>query len=180
MENYNEFIKKIKKVSEHRTHKIHNSLGVKDAFNHYRKTRPREKKFVVSERDYFKVIRLLNEAVATQISKGFEIKLPYRIGSLLVESFEIAPKLDENGKLVFRAPIDWDATLKLWYDNPEEKENKTLIKTEKRNISKVVYNKRNVNYNNSSLIMFSPTRDLKLKIKKELVEGYTQKKYKHE
>ena len=79
---------------------------------------------------------------------------------------------------ISRAPIDWDATLKLWYESPEDKENKTLVKTEKRDIFKVVYNKKNVNYNNNSLIMFSPTRTLKTKIKEELKEGYIQKNYK--
>ena len=178
MGDYNEFAKEVKKVTSKRTHKVSGSLGVKDAYNHYRKNRPKEKKFAITESDYFKIIRMLNEVVASQLSKGYEIKLPYRTGSLLVERFKIEPKIDENGKLVFRAPIDWDATLKLWYESPEDKENKTLVKTEKRDIFKVVYNKKNVNYNNNSLIMFSPTRTLKTKIKEELTEGYIQKTFK--
>lgn len=176
MENYKEFIKNVKKVSGNRIHKVTNSLGVKDCFNHYRKNRPREKKFVVSEKDYFRIIRTLNAEIATQLSKGYEVKLPYRVGSLLVEKFEISPRLDENGKLVFRAPIDWDATLKLWYESPEDKENKTLLKIEQREICKVVYNKKNVTYTNNSFVMFSPTRELKRKIKKELTYGYVPKK----
>lgn len=176
MEGYKNFIKDVKKVSGPRKHKLTNSLGVKDAYNHYRKNRPKEKKFVVVEKDYFKIIRTLNEIVASQLSKGYEVKLPYRVGSLLVEKFEVAPRIDENGKLVFRAPIDWDATLKLWYESPEDKANKTLLKIEQREICKVVYNKKNVTYPNNSFVMFTPTRELKSKIKKEMTYGYVNKK----
>jgi hypothetical protein len=175
MEEYQEFLKEIKKVKSKRVHKISGSLGIKDAYNHYRRNRPKEKKFVVKESDYFAIIRRLNEVIADQLSKGYEIKLPYRTGSLLVEKFKISPKINEEGKLVFKAPIDWDATLKLWFESPIDKENKTLVKTEKREIFKVVYCKKNANYINSSFVMFSPTRSLKNKIKEELKEGYIQK-----
>ncbi len=177
MGDYSEFIKRIKKVTSPRKHKITNSLGVKDAYNHYRKNRPREKKFVVHESDYFKIIRRLNQGVSDQLLKGQEIKLPYRVGSLYVEMFQIAPKINEEDKLVFRAPIDWDSTLKLWYESPEDKKNKTLVKTESRKIYKIVYSKRNANYTNSSLVMFSPNRTLKAKVRDEVKEGYIQKTY---
>ena len=177
MGEYKEFINNIKKVQGPRNHKVTGSLGVKDAYNHYRKNRPKESKFVIKEADYFSMIRRLNEVVASQLSKGVEIKLPYRVGSLYIEKRNIAPKLDTNGKLIFKAPIDWDATLKLWFESPEDKANKTLIKTDKRDIYKVIYNKKGVNYINSSLVTFTPTRELKSKIKEEIKEGYIQKKF---
>jgi hypothetical protein len=46
-----------------------------------------------------------------------------------------------DGKLVTNLPIDWDATLKLWYEDKESFENKTLVRVESEEIFKVYYNK---------------------------------------
>ena len=94
----------------------------------------KEKKFVIDEKTHAIIIRRINELVADKISKGYEIRFPYKMGGILIESFEISPKINSEGKLVFNAPIDWDATLKLWYESEEDRKNKTLLKTEKRNI----------------------------------------------
>ena len=37
MSSYEEFIQKLKKVSDKRNHKVSNSYGVRDGFNYYRK-----------------------------------------------------------------------------------------------------------------------------------------------
>lgn len=176
-EEYNEFLKKIKKVTGKRNHKITNSLGVKDAYIYYRKNRPKEKKFVIIEKDYFNIIRSINNIVAQQVAKGVELKLPYRFGSLLVEQRKLEPKLDENGKLIYRAPIDWDATLKLWYENAEDKENKTLVKTEQRTIYKITYSKKKAKYTNEGFVIFSPNRELKKQVQKETINGYITQKF---
>ena len=174
---FNDYIKQVKKVSSKRNHKIINSLGIKDAYYYYRKNRPKEKKFVIDEKTHAIIIRRINELVADKISKGYEIRFPYKMGGILIESFEISPKINNEGKLVFNAPIDWDSTLKLWYESEEDRKNKTLIKTEKRNIYKIIYNKKNINYKNKGYVTFSATRELKQKIKKESAQGYIQKKF---
>ena len=45
-----------------------------------------------------------------------------------------------NGKLVYNNPIDWDATLRLWYKDEEAFKEKIVIKREVENIYFVHYN----------------------------------------
>jgi hypothetical protein len=40
----------------------------------------------------------------------------------------------KNGKLKVSAPIDWDKTLKLWYEDEESFNKKTLVKVEEKEI----------------------------------------------
>jgi len=46
-----------------------------------------------------------------------------------------------DGKLVTNLPIDWDATLRLWYEDKESFDNKTFVRVENEEIYKVYYNK---------------------------------------
>lgn len=175
-EQYSEFIKRIKKVTGHRKHSVTNSLGVRDAMNHYRKNRPKESSFVLSPSQYYSIIRKVNEMLGEQLLKGCSIKLPYRMGSLYIVKKLRQPKLNEAGKLVYRVPIDWDATLKLWYESEEDLKNKTLIKVEDKNGYKFHYERKHTDYENQSVTQFLPTRALKLKlkqlIKSQSLEGY--------
>jgi hypothetical protein len=46
-----------------------------------------------------------------------------------------------DGKVKTNLPIDWDKTLKLWYEDEEAYKQRTLIKMEEKEIYKVHYNK---------------------------------------
>jgi len=150
-ESYSEFIKNIKKVKSKRIHKITHSLGVRDAMNHYRKNRPKESKFVLSPEEYYTIIRSINRLIGEQLLRGTAIKLPYRSGSFYIEKINRSPKLDINGKLVYRAPIDWDATLRLWYESEEDYKNKTILKTSDKVGYRFHYDKRGVVYANNQV-----------------------------
>ena len=52
---YNEFIKSIKKVNNNRNHKVNNSYGSKDAFKYYRKIKPDDSKFVLTDCQYLQI-----------------------------------------------------------------------------------------------------------------------------
>ena len=60
MENLVEFKRRVRKLTEHREHKIRNSLGVYDAYKYYRKNKPKDKQYVLSESQYFSIIRQIN------------------------------------------------------------------------------------------------------------------------
>ena len=70
MEQLSEFKKKIKKVNSSRVHKITGSLGVYDAYKNYRKHRPKEKKYVLTESQYFSIVRQINNLLADELSVG--------------------------------------------------------------------------------------------------------------
>ena len=49
METLKEFKKRIKKVNHPRQYKVRNSLGVYDAYKYYRKNKPDDKQFILTE-----------------------------------------------------------------------------------------------------------------------------------
>ena len=56
-----EFISNIKNVTGNRKHKINNSYGVYDAYKYYRKNKPKDSKYILSESEYFNIIRSVNK-----------------------------------------------------------------------------------------------------------------------
>lgn len=172
MENYEEFIKKIKKVSNTRQHKIHNSYGVYDAFKYYRKTKPSLKKYVLKDSIYYKIIRLTNKKLIESFITGEVIKLPNQMGSIELRKHLIEPKFDEQGNFIYKAPVDWQATLNLWYEHENARKNKLLVKSEIRELFKIVYSKVKAKYNNKSFVLFKPNRKLKELLAHEAHAGH--------
>ena len=86
-----EFKRRIKKVNGPRVYSIRNSLGVYDAYKQYRKTKPKDKKYILSESQYFSIIRRIakqsphtikvqsapcQKPVSIQTIRRFKISLP--------------------------------------------------------------------------------------------------------
>ena len=168
---YSEFINNLKGVSESRHHKISNSYGVYDGFKFYRRNKPKDKKFMLTESQYFSIIRDMNNLLAEALSNGSDINLPERMGRIELRKYKLEPKIGEDGKLIYKAPIDWDATLKLWYEDKEAMDNKTLIKIETNESFRVLYNKSKALFTNKSFYMLHINRELKKKISKAANEG---------
>ena len=144
--NREEFLNSIKKVSDTRHHKVSNSYGVYDGYKYYRKNKPKESKYVLSESQYFAIIRK--------------------------ELRKYNPRVFfECNKLKTNLPIDWDRTLKLWYEDEESFRNKTLIKVEEKELFKIYYNKSKANYINKSFYQIQFNRELKKKLKTKIKEG---------
>lgn len=164
---YNEFIKKIKKVNNNRTHKVTNSYGSKDAFKYYRKIKPSDSKYVLTDCQYLHIIRSINNCLRDYLLEGKDVILPERMGRLELRKTSSRIKF-ENGKIKTNLPIDWSATLKLWYDNPVYKNKKQLVRQENIETFRVLYNRVKANYNNKSFYEFSTNRELKLGLKKNI------------
>lgn len=173
MESYNDinkFIDDIKKVKEHRNHKVKNSLGVYSAYKFYRKNKPKEHKYILTESQYFKIIRETNKILAEQISKGNDVTFPKRMGKLEIRKYA-AIKTIKDGAIKTNLPIDWNNTIKLWYEDPESFAKKTLIRLDSSEIFKIYYNKGTATYKNKCFYKFNVNRALKLKLKQNIKEG---------
>lgn len=173
MESLIEFKRRVRKATEHRKHKIRNSLGVYDGYKYYRKNKPKGKEYILSESQYFSIIRQVNNILADEIAKGNEVKLPYRMGTIEVRKYEKSVKIDKDGKVVTNLPVDWDGTLKLWYEDEEAFKNRTLLRLDEQEIYKIVYNKVNANFNNRSFYEIVFNKDLRLKLKHNIKQGIT-------
>ena len=155
-----EFLNKVRKVKESRNHKVKNSYGIYDGYKFYRKNKPKDPKYVLTESQYFAITRKVNEFLAEALSKGEDVILPFRLGRIEVRKYE--SRITWDGKKVkSNLPIDWDRTLKLWYEDEEAYKNKTLIKIEEKEIYKIFYNRNLADYTNKSFYQFNFNRELK-------------------
>lgn len=165
-----EFINIIKKANSSRNHKVNNSLGVYDAYKWIRKNKWFDIGKTLTEHEFYSIIRKINEYLADNFIEGNDIKLPHRMGILELRKFDA--RIDfKNNKIETNLPIDWNKTLKLWYEDEEAFSNKTLIRVEERELFKVYYNKQSAKYNNKSFYEFKVNRELKLRLKRRIKDG---------
>lgn len=164
MNDYKEFSNEIKKVKGPRIHKITNSYGVKEAYTYYNKHKPKEKKFIMKDVLFYKIIRLMNNALIDSLLDGNDLRFPANFGKLELRRYKLEPKLDDDGNLVYKAPIDWEKTLKFWHENEFARNNKILIKIEKHDNFKLIYNKSKAKYKNKSYVFFKANRAFRKKI----------------
>lgn len=170
MKEIDNFLKKVKKVNNNRKHKVSNSYGVYDGYKYYRKNKPKELKYIISESQYFFIIREINKLLIEDILNGENIKFPCRMGQLELRKRNSKISF-KDGKLITNLPIDWDKTLKLWFEDSEAYNKKILIRIEDKEVYKVYYNKSTAIYNNKSFYDFNVNRELKLKIKEKIKNG---------
>lgn len=164
------FLNEIKNVKGPRVHKVKNSYGIYDGYKYYRKNKPKDPKYILTESQYFAITRLINEALSDSLSRGEDIILPHRLGRLELRKTESKIYWDGE-KIKSNLPIDWDRTLKLWYEDEESFKNKTLVKIEEKEIFKLYYNRVIADYTNKSFYQFDFNRELKKKLKNNIKEG---------
>jgi hypothetical protein len=164
---FEDFIKDIKKVNKERHCTVNNSYGSKDAFRFYRKIKPTDSKYVLTDCQYLKIIRLINNVLRESLIQGNDVLLPEKMGRLELRKRSIYKKF-KDGKLKTNSPIDWNATLKLWYENPICKEKKQLVRQDIEELFKVYYNTTKANYNNKTFYEFLINRDIKVGLKKNI------------
>ena len=171
MTDYTQFINKIKKVQNNRKHKVNSSIGVYDIYKYIRKNKWQNIPRPLKEAEFYKIIRKVNQLLALELSKGKEINLPHRLGTLEIRKRPTRVEII-NGKLVTTLPIDWDATLKLWFEDKQSREDKVLVKQETEDVFKVYYNKNKADYTNKTFYDFKPNRDIKRSLTKQAKEGH--------
>lgn len=172
-----EFRKKILKVSEKRNYKVTNSLGVYDGYKWLRKQQWLNIGRPLKEHEYYSIIRSVNNYIVDYLLQSKDIELPCKMGSIDIRKHPVNIKII-NGKIKTTLPIDWERTLKLWYEDEESYTNKTLIRQECKEIFRVHYDKSKANYNNQVYMQLLPNRYLKRglskKIKNKLIDAFIQ------
>lgn len=165
-----EFRRQVLKVDRPRVHKVNNSYGVYDVYKHIRKNKWFDIGQSVTEHQFYSIIRRMNNLLADALIHGHDIKLPCRMGTIEVRKYDARISI-KDGKIKTNLPIDWDRTLKLWSEDEEAYQKRTLIKMEEKEIFSVLYNKTGANYNNKSLYEFAVNRDLKRRLKQRIKSG---------
>nr|UVX92633.1 MAG: hypothetical protein [Bacteriophage sp.] len=167
---YEEFKSEVQHLSSPRKHKVTNSIGVYSAYKWIRKNRWLNIGRCLTEHEFYSIIRKVNDYLADSFLHGNDIKLPHRMGRIELRKYDVRINLDGE-KAKTNLPIDWDKTLKLWYEDEESYKEKTLVKVEEKEIFKVYYNKQLADYNNQVFYEFNVNRELKKRLKQRIKEG---------
>lgn len=165
-----EYRKEVLKVDKPRKTSISNSWGVYDAFKYYRKNKPKDKKYVLSESQYFAIVRRTNLLLVEELFNQNDIVFPYSMGRLEVRK-TIPRVYIDNGKIKSTYPIDWDGTIRLWYEDQESRKKKTLLKKKEKAVFRIVYNKSKAFYTNKNYFEFKVNRPLKLALRDVILQG---------
>lgn len=165
-----EYRKEVLKVDKPRKTSISNSWGVYDAFKYYRKNKPKDKKYVLSESQYFAIVRRTNLLLVEELFNQNDIVFPYSMGRLEVRK-TIPRVYIDNGKIKSTYPIDWDGTIRLWYEDQESREKKTLLKKKEKAVFRIVYNKSKAMYTNKNYFEFIVNRTIKRGLKDTILQG---------
>lgn len=165
-----EFKNRHKRIKDKRVHKIIHSLGVRQAFLYIQRNKWFNIGKVLKEAQFQQIIRQVNELLAYELMNGNEIVFPQRMGSIELRTFQCTP-LIKDGKVGVNYPVNWDATLELWYTDKESYDKKTLVRYNNKKGYKLLYNKADANYENKSFIQFNVNRDIKCIINKHIKNG---------
>lgn len=164
---YSQFRKDTLKVCTKKTFRVTNSYGNKQAWRWLKKNKWLNLQSPISERDFGLLIKSVNKLLREQLLEGRDIKLPYMMGRIELRKKESYIKFID-GKLCTNLPVNWQKTLKLWYEDTQARENKTLIKQEVPSVFRVFYNRSKAKYNNKTFYQFIPIRAIKLALKEKI------------
>ena len=111
-----EFISNIKNVRGSRHHNVNGSLGVYSAYKFIRKNKWFNIGRPLTEKEFYSIIRTVNNYLAEELSNGKDINLPLKMGKLELRKKKARISI-VDGKIKTNLPIDWSTTFKLWYED---------------------------------------------------------------
>jgi len=170
MSELEDFISKVCKRKEKKTAKVRNSWGVYDAYKHIRKNGWYDIGRPLKEHEFYTIIRSINKLLAEEILNGRQVKFPHRMGCLELRKSPRGVSLID-GKLINTYPINWYETMRLWFEDEEEKKKKTLVRIEDKYAYKVKYDKYKADYENKGFYEFSLNKYIKAALKEKLDKG---------
>lgn len=158
------------KGSGEHVYAVNNSWGVYDYYKYYRHNRPRERSYYkMNEYQYYKLIRTVNEYLVDLLFSNARVELPDGLGELLVLN-KPAKVSFKDGKLITNRPVNWDATLRLWFEDPQAEKNKTLVRWDTDNVVNIVYRKTKSSFKNKSFYEFQVIRRIKQRLSSLIAE----------
>lgn len=166
-DDFREFLITVKKARTKKKFRISKSYNYRSFyryFNSHKQESPYTSKYIVNETVYTNIISTFNRYLMDEMLYNKRvIKFPFAMGKIYLNHYKAEPTLDENGNMKFNSPIDWSSTLKWWYECPEAKEKKLVLKYKPGIKYKVTYKKGK--FKNSYFISFVPSRMLRKKVK---------------
>jgi len=152
--------------------KITNSWGVYDAYKTIRKNGWFNIGKPVSEKDFYAIIRGVNNLLANEIVLGHKVALPEQMGKFELMKYEKGVSI-VNGKLKNTYPIDWDKTIRLWFEDKEAYDERILVRNEQPFVYHVTYRKEDATYENKTFYQFQLHQRLRKILSHNIKKGIT-------
>jgi len=165
-QSFEDYAKEVQNVHGNRKHKITRSQNTISGFGYYRKIRPKEKEFVLKDKEYLSIIREMNNLIADYLIENKSIRLPDGFGKIEVVKYETKSWIDESGRFISTKKIDMNSTIRLWYEDEESRINKTLVRYDDEFVFRFNYPQygRTYKYNGYYSIKFNRQLQQKLKL----------------
>lgn len=161
----------IKKSCEPKTHKIAHCLGSRDAWKWVRKNKWKAlggEPF--DQLLYSKIINAVNQNIVELVLEGKDVEFPHSMGRLRL----IKEKKDvyiSDGKVKTTYMKDWDKTLRMWFEDEEEREAHTVIRRVRPYSFKIAHIKDRTAFPNKHFYHFRANRKLNKRLG-EMSEWY--------
>lgn len=170
-QSFDEYLKIAKNVNSNRKHKITGSQNTISGFHYYRKIRPKESEFVLKDKEYLSIIREMNNLVSDYLIENKSIRLPSGFGKIEIVKYETKSWIDESGKFVSSKRVNMNETFKLWYEDEESRNNKTLIRYDDDFIFRIKYPQIGRIYKYNSYFSIRFNRKLRYKLMLAIKSG---------
>lgn len=143
--------------------KVKGSYGVYDCYKAIRKHNWFNIGRPVTEKEFYAIIRGINNLIAEEIAKGETIVFPEKMGKLELRKYQVGAYI-KDGKLKVTYPIDWYATNKLWEKDEEARKNKTLLRHSNQWVYHVKYLITGATFENKTFYLFTLNSFIKQKL----------------
>jgi hypothetical protein len=135
-------------------------------------------KYNVSFNKYRSVLmKIFRKARTKMILTNSEYQLPCKMGKIIIQKVRKKLKLDENGEVIKRIPIDYKATRQLWATDAEAKEKKLKVYQFNDHTNgyrlKIVWLKKNCNMNKKKYYKLTAVREFKRQLP-ELIKKHPE------
>lgn len=167
---YAEYRSKVLSSNGPHIYTVTNSYGVYDYYKYYRHNRPKDRSYYkMNEKQYYKLIRTVNEYLIDLLFKNMRVELPDNFGELIIQRRDATVSY-KNGKVKTNRPVNWEETLKLWFEDSEAERNKTLVRWDVNNVTTIDYKKVYAKFPNKAFYEFQIVRKLKRRLSSLLAE----------
>jgi hypothetical protein len=155
-----------------RDHKIKCQYGMGDYARWYSKNTEAP----VSDKIFRQVLKdflKMNQEITS--ATGHSFKLPEQCGKIEIRKIKRELEVDENGKIINKLPINWQATKKLWAENPKAKDKKIKIRYTNEHTDGYVFHpyyiKRHANYKNKQYYKMQVNREMARNMYNSIMSG---------
>lgn len=165
-ESFDEFKSRILKLSDSRKTHSFGTYDVRDIYRSLKKKDPIIKS--LNEATFSGILRRIGELQFDDLLDNKKVVLPYHMGELMIVS-NTSRVYKEDGQVKNTLKVNWNETVKLWYEHPEYREKKIYVRHQPCKYFKLVYLPSNRRYKNSKVYTFQPYRGIKKAMKEAVL-----------